>query len=38
VIACFFKREKLDRAVGGTQNPLGMSLTQHRRSTLKVFN
>jgi hypothetical protein len=26
-ITCFFKREKLDRAVGGKQNPLGESHT-----------
>jgi len=37
-IACFFEREKLDRAVGGKQNPLGTSLTSHNRSTLTVFN
>jgi hypothetical protein len=28
-IACFFEREKLDRAVGGKQNPLGMCVSNH---------
>jgi hypothetical protein len=37
-IACFFEREKLDRAVGGKQNPLGTTLTSHNHSTLTVFN
>jgi hypothetical protein len=28
-IACFFEWEKLDRAVGGKQNPLGMCVSNH---------
>jgi hypothetical protein len=37
-IASFFEREKLDRAVGGKQNPLGMSRSSCYHSKLNIFN
>jgi hypothetical protein len=37
VIASFFKREKLDRAVGGKQTPLGTNPTSYHRLQLNVF-
>ena len=36
-IACFFEREKLDRAVGGKQNPLGKNLELRRPSQTNSF-
>ena len=37
-IASFFEWEKLDRAVGGKENPLGMSPLSHCRSGLNLCN
>jgi hypothetical protein len=36
-IASFFEREKLDRAVGGKQAPLGTNPTSYHRLQLNVF-
>ena len=36
-IASFFEREKLDRAVGGKQTPLGTNPPRYRRLQLNIF-